>query len=49
MLSAESTCVTVPAPDLAEAHYLMGQIYEQEKDGQQAAGEYRAAGRFRPQ
>ena len=30
------------APDSADAHFLMGQIYEHESDWQRAASEYRA-------
>ncbi len=32
-------------PDLPEAHYLMGQIYEHDRDWEKAAQEYRAANR----
>ncbi len=39
------TVVLKQQPDSAEAHYLMGQIHEEQKDWQKAAEEYRAAGR----
>ena len=39
-------------PDLSEAHYLMGVVYQHEGDWEKAAQEYRAAlageGRWRP-
>jgi thioredoxin-like negative regulator of GroEL len=34
-------------PRLLEAHFLLGQIYEHEQNWQQAAAEYRAAGKSR--
>jgi Tfp pilus assembly protein PilF len=41
--SALLTNVLALHPDLAEAHRLMGMIYEQQGDWKNAAAEYRAA------